>query len=153
MAVPVSYPSATPTYSLPLLFSGQAQKEFFLNQSFSVIDALLQLSVIASIATPPTDPSEGACYRVMAPAVEAWAGHEDSIAIFIAGSWVFVEPVQGMTIYDREVGALAHFNSGWLTATEPNQPTSGTTVDSEARQTLSELIDALRGIGVFANPI
>ena len=152
MAVPVSFPSSTPNFSLPLLFSGQAQKEFFLNQSFSIIDSLLQVAVIDSISSPPVEPKEGDSFRVTAPATDAWTGQEGQLAIFIGGSWVFVPPHQGMTIYDRQAGAITHFESNWLTATEPSLPTTGSTVDAEARLMLSELVEALRNVGIFPNP-
>ncbi len=152
MAVSVSFPSATPKFALPLLFSGQAQKEFFLNHSFSVVDALLQISVMDSISTPPLVSSEGECYRVTSPADGEWTGHEDEIAVFISGAWTYVAPSQGMTVYDRNIGASIHYDSSWQTAIEPGLPTGGTTVDAEARLALEELILALKTIGILANP-
>ncbi|MEP3422769.1 MAG: DUF2793 domain-containing protein [Erythrobacter sp.] len=151
MATPVTFPSSTPRFSLPLLFAGQAQKEFFLNQSFSLVDALLQIAVEQTSTSPPNDSSDGLCYLVKAPAEDAWTGHEDEIAVRLGGGWQFVAPQQGMTIYDRQDGALSHFDTGWLKAVEPNLPTTGATIDTEARLMLSELVEALRTLGIFAN--
>ena len=37
MAETVSFPSTTPTFEIPLLFTGQAQKEFSINQGFTFV--------------------------------------------------------------------------------------------------------------------
>ncbi len=49
------HPAITPQLGLPLLFVGQAQKEFFVNQSLAVIDAVMARSVAGTLATPPRD--------------------------------------------------------------------------------------------------
>ncbi len=152
MAVPITFPSATPHFSLPLLFAGQAQKEFFVNQSLSLIDTLLQNAVVASIANPPLDAEEGASYRVTSLATDSWTGHEDEIAIKLGGGWHFLMPTRGMTIFDRQAGTFVHYQLDWQTAAEPTLQRGGDNIDAEARQMLTELIEALRSIGIFANP-
>lgn len=151
MAVPLEFPSTTKNFSLPMLFSGQAQKEFFINQSLVVIDALLQRGVNDSLVAPPSDPEEGQCFRIKGGAADDWAGHDDELAVRVAGSWHFVLPLDGMCIFDRGAGAILYFNAGWQTATEPSAPSTGSTVDTEVRAALSELIEALRNVGIFAN--
>ncbi|MAY20470.1 MAG: hypothetical protein CL955_07615 [Erythrobacteraceae bacterium] len=150
MADPIAFPSTTPNYSLPLLFTGQAQKEFSLNQSLTLIDALLTPSVNASTDTPPPTANEGESFRVSAPATGDWTNHEDEIAIRIGGAWQFVQPVTGMTLYDQADAAYWHYNSTWKSAAEPAAPTGGSVVDIEARTALAELIQALRNLGIFA---
>ena len=129
--------------------AGQAQKEFALNQSLSVIDALLSQCISGSMADPPSAPVDGATYRITAPAQGAWVGHEDQIALWIGGAWSFVTPGEGMTVFDRGTGALIHYQGIWQTPVEPAEATGGSTIDSEARQMLVELVEALRKIGVF----
>lgn len=131
--------------------SGQAQKEFFINQALAVVDALLQRGVSGSFAAPPTEAIEGQCFRVSANATGDWVGRSDDLAVHLGGAWHFVSPQEGMTIFDRGAGALLHFNAGWQVASEPTVPSSGTTIDTEVRIALSELIEALRNIGIFAN--
>ncbi|EAQ28352.1 hypothetical protein NAP1_12173 [Erythrobacter sp. NAP1] len=149
MAVPIHFPSTTPNAALPLLFSGQAQKEFFLNQAFSILDALLPRAVEQHTSTPPDNPAEGACFLVGPDPIDGWAGHIDEIAMWIAGAWQYVSPQDGMQVFNRETMATLLFEAGWSAASEPAIPTGGATVDSEARAAIGELIEALRMIGVF----
>ena len=151
MQPPVSFPSTTPRLSLPLLFAGQAQKEFFLNQAFSVIDAQASGTCLASLSTPPADPVEGACYRITAPASEEWTGHEDQLALRIAQSWHYIEPADGMRVFDRTAGVLLVFGTQWRSAEAPALPQAGSTIDTEARETIASLIEELRKIGIFAD--
>ena len=149
MTAPISFPSTTKHVSLPLLFAGQAQKEFFINESLSVIDALLPSIVAGSLAAPPAQSEEGSIFRITAGATLEWAGHDDELAIQIGGEWRFVTPFEGMTVFDQTNGVLLHFRSGWQSASSPNEPSGGAVIDTEARQMLSELVNSLRMLGVF----
>ena len=149
MTVPVEFPSATKNVSLPFLFSGQAQKEFYINQSLSLIDALLQRGIHGSLSMPPSDPLDGDCYRVLSPADGAWIGQEDKLAVQVGGAWHFVEPKVGMTIFDQNASCMLHFNAGWQSAVEPSAPSGGDTIDTQARAAISDLIEALRSTGFF----
>lgn len=153
MAEPISFPSTTTNFSLPLLFAGQAQKEFFVNQSLTLVDALMTNSALDSISTPPTNPGEGAVYRIVSSADGDWAGHDDEIAIFIGSAWHFVTPKTGQTLFDVQSGAFLHYNAGWQSPVEPAQATGGTTIDTEARQMLAGLVEALQKAGVFSNTV
>lgn len=149
MPTPVSFPSKTQAFALPLLFAGQAQKEFALNHALTAIDSALQLSVEASLSSPPASVAEGEAYRVTSAASADWQGQEDKIATLIGGTWVFVEPFSGLRLFDRNAGVMIHYESTWESALAPQIPSGGVTIDTEARQMLAELIEALRKIGVF----
>ena len=151
MANPIDFPSTTPNLSMPLLFVGQAQKEPFINHALTMIDALLQGSVTDSLASPPSDASEGAAFRVLPTASGGWSNQEDNIALRIGGSWEFIAPQEGMMIFDQAADRLFRFSAGWQAAIEPTPPSGGTTVDNEAREAISGLIQALQSVGVFAN--
>lgn len=151
MANPISFPSTTPNIDLPLLFSGQAQKEFSINQAMTLIDAFMQGRVEDVLATPPSIAAEGKCYLIASPATDEWAGHEDDLAARIAGEWHFVSPRVGLTIYNVSAGNILHYNAGWQSPVEPAQASGGTTVDAEARQMLEGLVEALKKAGIFAN--
>ena len=153
MAVPISFPSTTARFGLPLLFSGQAQKEFSINQAFAMVDSLLQSSILESVDTPPPSPTEGDCYRVVAPATGDWLDHEDDIAVSLGGAWQFVRPQPGMRVYDVAEGAILHYESEWKRAEEPALPSGGSVIDAEARQAIAELMEALRKIGVFPESV
>ncbi|MEL7218329.1 MAG: DUF2793 domain-containing protein, partial [Pseudomonadota bacterium] len=115
MPEPISFTTATNTLSLPLLFPGQAQKEFYVNQSLTLIDALLHRTVLATLASPPANAADGQTYRVADAADGAWSGHDETIAIFIGGDWQFIPPVEGMQVYDQDAGQFACYRSGWVT--------------------------------------
>jgi hypothetical protein len=152
MSDPIALASSTPALGLPLLFTGQAQKEFFVNEALCLLDSLHARAVTASQPAPPVSAAEGACYRVTATATGAWAGQEDRLAVRTGGSWHFVAPAEGMTVFDRAADALVIFRSQWQPATLVAVPSAGSVIDVEARATLSALIAALTTMGVLAAP-
>lgn len=149
MTNPLTFASTTPNVGLPLLIAGQAQKEFFVNQGLAVLDALQPGAVQASLPQPPTLPDEGDCYRVTAPALLGWAGCEDHLAIRIGGSWHFIPPQDGMTLFDRAADTRLFFQSGWQNAQAPAIPSGGAVIDVEARAAIAQLIEALREGGLL----
>ncbi|MGY6638405.1 MAG: DUF2793 domain-containing protein [Erythrobacter sp.] len=144
------FPSTTPQLGLPLLFVGQSQKEFFVNQSLAVLDALASRTIVASLASPPADPHEGDCFRVVAPAVDGWADREDCLALRVGGDWHFIAPQQGMMIHDASQKQCLHFDSSWHSASLPAGATGGASIDAEARALLAQVIDALAKLGLVA---
>ena len=65
------------------------------------------------LATPPGSPVNGDCYIVDATATGAWAGEEDSLAIYNSG-WTFVTPIEGTAAYLQDENVLYRFNgTGW----------------------------------------
>ncbi len=149
MTAPISFPSTTANFALPLLFSGQAQKELSINQTVSLLDALVQSSVDASLSSPPLNPEDGSTYRVLANASDIWAGKDDQLAVQLGGAWHFVAPKAGLRLFDRQAGTLLHYDSTWKSANEPALASGGTVIDAEARQMLLELVEALRILGIF----
>ena len=152
MANPIEFPSTTAHLSLPLLFTGQAQKEPFINHAFSAIDALLTGVVDDSLATPPSDPIEGTRFRILENATSDWQGHGGEIALRVGSAWEFISPFNGMRIFDVTSRVFYFFSSDWQAAVEPSAPTGGTVVDSEARAVLEILIEALKTAGIFVRP-
>jgi Protein of unknown function (DUF2793) len=68
--------SDTPLLALPYIAASQAQKHVTHNEALSLIDGLMQLSVISrALATPPATPLDGDRYLVAASPTAAWAGH------------------------------------------------------------------------------
>lgn len=150
MSEPINFSSTTPRFSIPLLFAGQAQKEFFFNEAQVLVDALLQLSVQGVEETPPANAAEGQCWIVGASPVSDWAGMEDAIALFASGQWKFIQPTDGMKAFDQALGQSVHFDGGWQTASTPLEPQGGSTIDSEARSAISAIIVAMRNQGILA---
>ncbi|NBC88092.1 MAG: DUF2793 domain-containing protein [Alphaproteobacteria bacterium] len=150
MSEPIIYPSRTDSLGLPLLFAGQAQKEFFINQAMSLVDAVIWHVVEGALDTPPPNPPDGTCYRILDGATGEWSAMEDSLAIRVGGAWQFVSPRRGMQAYDRANQCWYFFDGAWVCAGEPTLPEGGLVVDVEARAAIAQLIDELRKVGLLA---
>jgi hypothetical protein len=152
MPDPIALASSTPTLGLPLLFAGQAQKEFFVNEALCLLDALHARAVIASQPAPPASVADGACYRVTSLATGPWAGEEDRLAIHVAGGWHFVVPAEGMIVFDRAAAGFVIYRSHWQPASVVAVPAGGAVIDVEARAALAGLIASLEIMGVLSAP-
>ncbi|RGP41654.1 hypothetical protein BPTFM16_01961 [Altererythrobacter insulae] len=150
MTEPISFASTTPNLKLPLLFQGQAQKEFFFNEAMFLLDALTFVAIEGEATTPPLDPDEGDTWLVAPNATGEWAEQDTHIAIRHGGAWVFVSPRPGVSVFNKELSQAIHYNNGWVPAASPSVPTGGTTIDSEARVAINQILEALRTTNVIA---
>ena len=149
MSDPVIFASSTPRFGLPLLHAGQAQKEFFVNQALALADGLLHACVEGETDVPPTEAQDGEAWLVGGTPQGDWTGHAGEIALRQSGIWLFATPVDGMIVHDRNIGQTIRFAGGWQRPAAPPAPSGGSTVDSEARAAISDLIDTLRSAGIF----
>lgn len=86
----------TANLSLPYIMPAQAQKHVTHNEAMTMLDALVQLSVVdRDLADAPASPAEGARYIVASGATGIWLGFQDKIALFQDGGWVYLEPNPG----------------------------------------------------------
>lgn len=162
--------AGTTRLSLPFLSVGQAQKEFTHNEALQTLDVLVGGAIEEPpLATPPSAPVLGAAYIVATGATDAWASKEDCIAAWTGGGWRFVNPVEGMTLYERTSGTPASFRNGaWDVGTLTGaavkiggqqvvgpraaaiaSPAGGSVIDSEARAALDGILTALRQHGLI----
>lgn len=160
----------TPRWSLPLLVAGQAQKEYFHNEALVRIDALLHgRAESADLATPPASPTIGQCWIVASGADGAWTGQSGALACWTEGGWRFVPARAGLCIMVVDRGhALRHDGSAWYDAAVRTDgfyvggqkiigaqhgaiaaPVGGSSVDVEARTSISAILTALRGHGLI----
>ena len=130
--------------------TGQSQKEFFVNEALSLIDALLRPSVVSSTQTPPSNAVDGNLHRVIAVATDEWTGHEDMLALRLGESWRFVSPSDGMLVFDQSAEQILVYRGQWEAASRPAPATGGTVIDAEARASLDQLIAALARLGILA---
>ena len=149
MTDPISFTSTTPRYGLPLLFAGQSQKEFYVNEAHALTDALLHPACEGEASDPPSTPVEGEMWLVATGATGDWAGADGKIASRQSGNWLFTSPADGMRLLDRSTGQMLLYRGGWQHPSAPAAPTGGTTVDAEARVALADLIAALAAAGIF----
>lgn len=156
---------------LPMLIPGQAQKELFHNEALHRLDAI----VAGAVEEPPRDdppqfPSNGSCYLVGSSPLGEWSLHAEEVAMFSSAGWRFVAPVAGMSLMVKTSGTFATYGSaGWEFGTvrasrvlvEGEQvigaragaiagPAGGITIDAEARNTLEQILSALRQHGLIA---
>ena len=129
--------------------AGQSQKEIFVNEAHSLTDALLHCAIDGQESAPPASPTEGTNWLVGPSASGDWLDRDGMIACRQGGNWLFVTPADGMRVLDRSTGQELRYFGGSQAASAPTEPTGGTTVDSEARTALAELVAALRTSGIF----
>ena len=99
--------SDTTHLHLPLILASQAQKHVTHNEALLLLDALVHMSVIdRTRVTPPGAPAEGDRHIVAASATDAWAGRDDTIALYQDGDWDFLTPNPGWFAW---VGAESTF--------------------------------------------
>jgi hypothetical protein len=144
----------TARHALPNLFVGQAQKELTHNEALARIDALLHPVVEERLIAPPAgllDTDDGKCWLVDSPATGLWLGKESQIARWSGGSWRFLMPVEGMSLWYRAGTArLFYIEGDWVDGPAIANPTGGATVDAEARSALVAILDHLRQISNIA---
>lgn len=90
----------TPLFGLPEWEQGQAQPHVTVNTALRIIDCLAQLIIIdRDLTTPPGSPNEGDCYIPASGATDDWADHDEEVAMYIGGAWVFRTPLVGWKAY------------------------------------------------------
>ena len=111
----------TSRLNLPLIMPQQAQKHVTHNEALQALDALVQPVVESrTIGVPPAAPLLGDAYIVGAGASGAWSGHDDEIAAWQAGAWLFYDPAPGWQVYVKGEKAIVAFDSGAWTALASN---------------------------------
>ena len=152
MSDPIAFAASTGRYKLPLLFAGQTQKEFFVNEAHALADALLHPAVEGVSGDPPATPTEGESWLVGLAPSGAWTDRAGCLASYQAGAWAFAEPRDGLQALDRSTGQVILYRGGWLRPEAPPAPAGGATVDAEARAAIVALVAALVAGGVLVEP-
>ncbi|WP_193176004.1 DUF2793 domain-containing protein [Oricola nitratireducens] len=97
---------STDNLKLPYIMPAQAQKHVTHNEALRLLDAVVQLSAASRVLfEPPDAPGAGARYLVAAGASGDWAGHDDDVAVFQDGAWVFHVPQPGWRAHVLDEGA------------------------------------------------
>lgn len=151
MTEPVSFTAATGRHALPMLFAGQAQKEFFVNESLSRLDLLLHPFAEAVAEAPPDSPAVGQCWLVGTSPSGAFVGHARALAGWDGTQWTFVGPREGMVVRLRGDGCRVFDETDWRRLAAPPAPAGGTVIDQPARDALATLIAALTDYGIFSS--
>jgi Protein of unknown function (DUF2793) len=97
--------------SLPYIEAAQAQKHVTHNDALRMLDALVQLSVIArNVTSTPASPPEGGRWLVGSGATGAFAGNAGNVAGFQDGVWRFFVPQKGWHAYVESEAAFTLFD-------------------------------------------
>jgi hypothetical protein len=101
--------------ALPYLAAAQSQKHVTHNEALQILDALVQLSVLArDVDAPPGPPAEGARYLVGSAPSGAFAGQAGRLAAFDDGAWRFLEPKAGWLVHVATSNSvIVHDGSAW----------------------------------------
>ncbi len=115
---------ATTTHlGITLVEQSQAQKEVTVNAAFTRLDAFLNNGAKSrSTSTPPGSPASGDLYIVGSSPTGAWAG-QAGMLVYFDQIWKFITPIQGMTLWVNDVGALYTYGgSSWGLTASPAVP-------------------------------
>ncbi|AOR78000.1 DUF2793 domain-containing protein [Novosphingobium resinovorum] len=145
----LNFTDASPRFALPLLHSGQAHKEAFVNEALLLSDALMHCLVLGEAATPPENSLENDAWIVASGATREWSGQDGAVALRRGGGWAFVAPRDGLRVFDASRGAEMLFFGFWRKGSLPVEPLGGTSVDGEARTAINDLIAALQALGIL----
>ena len=110
----------TANLALPCIEGSQAQKHVTHNDALRILDTLVQLAVLTrTLSAPPASPSDGQRWIVKATGTGAWAGHDNAVAAWQDGAWIFSAPRTGWLAYVVDEPALVAWNgSTWVAATD-----------------------------------
>ena len=142
------FDSRTARFDLPLLFAGQSQKEVFVNEAASRLDAMLHCIIEGEQPAPPTQPIDGQCWLIAAAPQGDWTGRTGQIAARQSGQWLFFEPRDGLRLLNRANGQFRHYVNEWKVPSRPALPTGGTVIDAEARTAITAILTTLTSAGI-----
>ncbi len=140
-------------HQFPFLGVGQAQKEITHNEALLLIDALLHPTVQSELQAPPAANAEadnGKSWLIGAGPTGAWAGKAGQIAHWSGGSWRYLNPRDGMRIWNIALQVEAHYINGqWAIMSAIAAPNGGAVIDIEARSTIAAILQMLHSSGVI----
>lgn len=161
----------TARLALPLIETGQAQKEMAHNEALALIDIATQASVEAvGTNAPPAAPLPGQCWVVGTAPTGDWAGHAGAVAGWTAGGWRFVAARVGLRVWNRATAQFAvRGETTWedgvvrgsrlsvagqqvVGARQPAvaAPAGGSVIDAEARTAIGNMLAAMRTHGLIS---
>lgn len=156
---------------MPLIATGQAQKEATHNEALALLDIAVQAAVEGlGLDSPPPAPEPGQCWIIGDAPTGVWAGQALALAGWTPSGWRFVAPRAGMAVWLSDEGRVARFDgAAWVdgvarlvcveiggeqvvAARQPGivAPSGGATIDAEARAAITSLVNALAAHGLIA---
>lgn len=161
----------TSRIQMPLLATGQSQKELTHNEALLLLDSIVHGCCSGAPAnTAPAQPADGMGY-ICGPAPSGdWTGHAGAVAFWTVGGWRFVPAFEGLELTDRIDGTKWRFINGQWSAgvidarevrisgmkvlgsrrTGITAPSGGSIIDVEGRAVINEVLAAMRAHGLIA---
>ena len=163
--------TGTARLQLPLLSTGQAQKEMTVNEAFQLLDVLTGGCVEEGPRPArPGSPALGACYVTADAPTGEWTGKPGYVAAFTSGGWRLYPPIDGLSLYNKAGGQWISYSAGaWeegivrgsslvlggqqvvgVQAAAIADPAAGSIVDAEVRSAVIQILAAMRQHGLIA---
>ena len=144
------------------LVAGQVDADVTYATALSQVDAIMYAEVnLGHTGGPPGSPLDGDRYIVQT-ATGDWSGHLDDFALFYNSAWYFVEPWEGLTVYDSAGASKGRWiwsGSAWVQGVTPqadvtdlSQTTTNPPTQAEVQaiaNKVDELLAALRSAEVL----
>ena len=113
--------SDTPNLVLPYIAAAQAQKHVTHNEALSLIDGLLQLSIVSrGLNVPPGTVVDGNRFLIGAAPTAEWLNHASQIALRMEGAWRFLIPRKGWQMWVEAENILLVFDGvNWVAPPAP----------------------------------
>lgn len=149
----------TALYRLPMLVSGQGQKDITHNEALLLIDLLVHACAEGmNVPAPPSSPEIGQSWLVPAEASGDWTGQENTLAAWTGGGWRYIFPCEGMRVFVRDgTGNVQYRSGGWQKLPAESAPAlpvavpeGGGNVDVEARQAIATIIARMHDLGLVS---
>lgn len=104
---------------LPYILAAQAQKHVTHNEALSLLDGLVQLTVLdRDLTAPPGTPADGDRYIVGSGATGDWAGWDLNVALWTDGTWLRPPPRAGWRAWVEDEGLLLVYGGvSWIGTT------------------------------------
>lgn len=107
---------STPNLNLPYIMAAQAQKHVTHNEAIRSLDALVHLAVKdRNLTQPPASPTNGDRYLIATNATGPWVGHDDALAAYQDGAWIYYTPREGWLCWvEDENITIAFDGTQWV---------------------------------------
>ncbi|WP_454701182.1 DUF2793 domain-containing protein [Agrobacterium burrii] len=97
---------------LPYILPSQAQKHVTHNEALQRLDAIVQLTIKATVTAPPENAAEGDCFLLSADATGDWVGKAGKLAFRQDGAWLSITPQPGWTAWFAAEGKYRLLRDG-----------------------------------------
>ena len=141
----------TARFALPYILPGQAQKEVYHNEALALVDTALH-PVAESLGddVPPAGPQPGQCWITGTAPGGEWSGRAGQIAVWTAGGWRFVTPVEGMRVWLRGAGVHARWTGAdWLNEAAADPAIADILGGNDARDAINAMLAVMRNHGLI----